>query len=145
MSLSIAMLIDYLFLFLSALIAATILPFYSEAFLYLLLQQSESPIGPVLVATTGNVLGACVNWWLGMGILRFRHRRWFYFKDAQIDNAQQWFQRYGVWSLLLSWVPIIGDPLTLIAGILKVRFTVFLLLVTLGKLSRYVFVAWLSA
>ncbi len=138
------MLTDYLMLFASAFIAATILPFYSEAFLYVLLQDARSPLLPVAVATAGNVLGACLNWWLGVGILRFRQRRWFYFSDAQIAKAQRWFQHYGVWTLLLSWVPVVGDPLTLIAGILRVRFPVFVLLVLAGKLSRYVFIAWLA-
>ena len=138
------MIVDYILLFFSALIAATILPFYSEAFLYWVLQESPSLIIPLLIATTGNVLGACINWWLGREILRFKDRRWFYFNDTQIARAQQGFQRYGKWTLLLSWFPIIGDPLTLIAGMMKVRFRVFLLLVTLGKASRYLVIAWLT-
>ncbi|MGJ8689198.1 MAG: YqaA family protein [Gammaproteobacteria bacterium] len=138
------MIVDYILLFFSALIAATILPFYSEAFLYWVLQESPSMIIPLLIATTGNVLGACINWWLGREILRFKDRRWFYFNDTQIARAQQGFQRYGKWTLLLSWFPIIGDPLTLIAGMMKVRFRVFLLLVTLGKASRYLVIAWLT-
>lgn len=138
------MIVDYILLFFSALIAATILPFYSEAFLYWVLQESPSIIIPLLIATTGNVLGACINWWLGREILRFKDRRWFYFNDTQIARAQQGFQRYGKWTLLLSWFPIIGDPLTLIAGMMKVRFRVFLLLVTLGKASRYLVIAWLT-
>jgi len=138
------MIVDYLLLFFSALIAATILPFYSEAFLYWVLQESPSMIIPLLIATTGNVLGACINWWLGREILRFKDRRWFYFNDTQIARAQQGFQRYGKWTLLLSWLPIIGDPLTLIAGMMKVRFRVFVLLVTLGKASRYLLIAWLT-
>lgn len=138
------MIVDYLLLFFSALIAATLLPFYSEAFLYWVLQESPSMIIPLLIATTGNVLGACINWWLGREILRFKDRRWFYFNDTQIARAQQGFQRYGKWTLLLSWLPLIGDPLTLIAGMMKVRFRVFLLLVTLGKASRYLLIAWLT-
>ena len=139
-----SMLLDYVLLFLSAFIAATIMPFYSEAFLYVLLQEAPSPLLPIVVATVGNVLGACINWWLGREILRFRDRRWFYFNDQQIDKAQRGFQRYGLWTLLFSWVPIIGDPLTLIAGVLKVRFGIFLCLVTIGKAARYGFIAWLA-
>lgn len=138
---------DYLLLFFSALIAATILPFYSEAWLYLLLQDAGTPLAiavPVLVATAGNVLGACLNWWLGRSLLRFRERRWFYFSDAQIERARAAFQRYGLWTLLLSWLPVVGDPLTLIAGMLRVRFPVFVALVTVGKLARYIVVAWLA-
>ncbi|MCB1666457.1 MAG: DedA family protein [Pseudomonadales bacterium] len=138
------MLTEYLLLFLSAFIAATILPFYSEAFLYVLLQSAPSPLWPVLIATVGNVLGSCVNWWLGRSILQFRHRRWFYFNDGQIERAQRGFQRYGLWTLLFAWVPVLGDPLTLIAGVLRVRFGVFVLLVTIGKAARYCVIAWLA-
>jgi len=142
-----SLLSDYALLFLSAFIAATVLPFYSEAWLYLLLQDATSLpmiVAPVLVATFGNVLGACVNWWLGRSLLRFAGRRWFYFSTAQIARAQTVFQRYGLWTLLLSWLPVVGDPLTLIAGVLRVRFAVFVLLVTAGKLARYAVIAWLA-
>ena len=138
---------DYLLLFLSAFIAATVLPFYSEAWLYLLLQDAEGLAQiatPVMVAGSGNVLGACVNWWLGRSLLRFADRRWFYFTPAQIARAQAQFQRYGRWTLLFSWVPVVGDPLTLIAGLLRVPFGTFVLLVTAGKLARYAVVAWLA-
>lgn len=138
------MLTEYALLFLSAFIAATVLPFYSEAFLYVLLQSAPSPLWPVLIATTGNVLGSCVNWWLGRGILHFRHRRWFYFNDEQIERAQRGFQRYGLWTLLFAWVPVLGDPLTLIAGVMRVRFRIFVLLVTIGKAARYGLIAWLA-
>ena len=142
------MLTATLALFFSALLAATILPFSSEVFLYALLQGEEgwtsTTLLTIAVATLGNVLGACINWWLGKELLRFRHKRWFYFDDRQIARAEAWFQRYGVWTLLLSWVPVVGDPLTLIAGFLRVRFALFLLLVATGKLLRYVIVAALA-
>ncbi|MCB1649359.1 MAG: DedA family protein [Pseudomonadales bacterium] len=138
------MLTEYALLFLSAFIAATVLPFYSEAFLYVLLQSAPSALWPVLIATAGNVLGSCVNWWLGRGILHFRHRRWFYFNEEQIERAQRGFQRYGLWTLLFAWVPVIGDPLTLIAGVMRVRFRIFVLLVTIGKAARYGVIAWLA-
>lgn len=139
------MLLEYSLLFLSAFAAATILPFSSEAFLYVLLQSAPSPVLPVVIATAGNVLGSCVNWWLGREILRLRHKAWFYFDAKQIEKAQAWFGRYGLWTLLLAWVPVLGDPLTLIAGVMRVRFGLFLALVTLGKLGRYLFIAWLAA
>ena len=142
------MLTATLALFFSALLAATILPFSSEVFLYALLQGEEgwtsTTLLTIAVATLGNVLGACINWWLGKELLRFRHKRWFYFDDRQIARAEAWFQRYGVWTLLLSWVPVVGDPLTLIAGFLRVRFALFLLLVATGKLARYLIVAALA-
>ena len=97
------------------------------------------------IATLGNTLGSVVNWWLGLYLLRFQNRRWFYFSPAQISRAQYWFQRYGYWTLLLAWLPIGGDPLTLVAGIMKIRLGVFLPLVAVGKGLRYVAVIYFSA
>ncbi len=136
------MLTGYLALFVIAFLAATVLPLSSELVLIALLQERESVVLLVLIATAGNVLGSCVNWWLGKFILQYQHKRWFYFSHSQISKAQAGFNRYGLWSLLLAWVPIIGDPLTLLAGVMRVRFPVFLLLVTIGKLLRYIFIAY---
>lgn len=132
--------IEYLFLFASSFLAATLLPFYSEVVLFGLLRQGHDPWLLVATATLGNTLGAWVNWWLGMSLLRFQHRKWFYFKPHQIAKAQNWFNRYGIWTLLLAWLPIGGDALTLVAGIMRVHWLPFLLLVGLGKALRYVFV-----
>lgn len=132
-------------LFWSAFLAATILPFYSEVVLFALLRQGGDPLFLLVVATVGNTLGSVVNWWLGLYLLRFQNRRWFYFSPAQIARSQAWFQRYGVWTLLLAWMPVGGDPLTLVAGIMKVRLGIFLVLVALGKGLRYVAVIYLSA
>lgn len=131
-------------LFASAFLAATILPFYSEVVLYALLEAGGDPVVLVAVATIGNTLGAVVNWVLGRFLLRFQERRWFYFSRGQIDRAQRWFQRYGVWTLLFAWLPVGADALTLIAGIMKVRLDVFVLLVGIGKGVRYVSVAWVA-
>ena len=139
------MIASYLLLFGSAFLAATILPFYSEVVLFALLREGGDPVALVVVATLGNTLGAVVNWLLGRYLLHFQDRRWFYFSRSQIDRAQRWFQRYGFWSLLLAWAPVGGDALTLIAGIMKVRLSVFLLLVGGGKALRYISVAYLSA
>ena len=134
----------YLLLFGTSFLAATILPFYSEVVLFALLRDGGDTVSLVLTATAGNTLGAAVNWWLGRYLLHFQDRRWFYFKPSQIEKAQRWFQRYGVWTLLLAWLPVGGDPLTLIAGIMRVRLDVFLVLVGLGKGLRYVTIVWLS-
>jgi membrane protein YqaA with SNARE-associated domain len=131
-------------LFASAFLAATILPFYSEVILFVLLQQGFPALALVLVATLGNTLGAAVNWWLGKWLLRFENRKWFYFSHAQVQKAQHWFNRYGLWSLCFAWLPIGGDALTLVAGIMRVRFSLFLLLVGLGKGLRYVAVVLFS-
>jgi membrane protein YqaA with SNARE-associated domain len=136
--------IAYLLLFSSAFLAATILPFYSEVMLYALLREGGDPLILVIVATLGNTLGAVVNWGLGLYLSHFQDRRWFYFSRRQIDGAQRWFQRYGYWSLLMAWMPIGGDALTLIAGVLKVRLSIFLVLVGTGKALRYISVVYLS-
>jgi len=136
--------ISYLALFGSAFLAATIVPFYSEVLLYALLREGLDPLMLVIVATLGNTLGAVVNWVLGLYLLHFQDRRWFYFSRQQIDRAQRWYQHYGFWSLLLAWMPVGGDALTLIAGIMKVRLWLFLLLVGSGKAARYVFVVYLA-
>ncbi len=136
--------ISLLLLFLSAFLAATILPFYSEIMLYALLREGGDPALLVVVATIGNTLGAAVNWLLGLYLLHFQDRRWFYFSREQISSAQRWFQCYGKWSLLMAWAPVGGDALTLVAGIMKVRFGIFILLTGTGKLLRYLFVVYLA-
>lgn len=132
----------YLTLFLTALIAATILPMQSEAVLVgLLLTGEYAPWALIAVASAGNVLGSAINWLLGRGIERFRDRRWFPVKAAALARAERWYHRYGRWSLLLSWVPVIGDPLTVVAGVLREPFPVFLALVTVAKVGRYLVLA----
>ncbi|MDZ5602381.1 YqaA family protein [Pseudomonas sp. RP23018S] len=132
-------------LFFSAFGAATLLPLQSEAVLVsLLLRQPQAWITLLLVATAGNVLGSVVNWWLGRLLDRLRHRRWFPFTPGQLQRAQQRYRRWGCWSLLLSWMPVIGDPLTLIAGLLREPFWRFLILVTLAKAGRYLVLAMIT-
>lgn len=135
---------SYSLLFASAFLAATVLPFYSEVVLFAMIRAGE-PAGLLLaVAAVGNTLGSVVNWVLGRYLLHFQHKKWFYFKPAQIEKMQAWFQRYGVWSLLLAWMPIGGDPLTLVAGIMRVNLWLFILLVGIGKTLRYVAVIYFS-
>ena len=134
--------IAYLGLFTSALIAATFLPMQSEAVLVGLLTAGTSSVTVLLiVATTGNVLGAVINWCLGRFILRWRERRWFPASDRQLARAEGWYRRYGRWSLLGSWLPVVGDPLTIVAGILREPLIPFLILVTLAKGARYLVLA----
>ncbi|ANP86024.1 YqaA family protein [Rhizobium leguminosarum] len=128
----------YMGLFLVAFAAATILPFQSEAVLVGLLLTGNYPTALlVAVASAGNVLGSVANWLLGIGIERFKDRAWFPVSAQRLAQAQRWYQRYGKWSLLGSWLPIIGDPLTVIAGVLREPFWMFLFLVTIAKVSRY--------
>lgn len=138
------MLGSYFTLFATSFLAATILPFYSEVVLFALLRAGGDPLILVCVATLGNTLGAIVNWVMGRYLLHFQDRRWFYFKKEQIERAQQWYNRYGFWTLLLAWLPIGGDALTFIAGIMRVRLSLFVLLVGSGKAARYVSIVYLN-
>jgi membrane protein YqaA with SNARE-associated domain len=134
----------YLLLFTSAFLAATVIPFYSEVILYALIRQGESAWLLISVASIGNTLGAAVNWVLGRFLLQYQERRWFYFKPEQVAKAQRWFQRYGVWSLLFAWLPIGGDALTFIAGVMRVRFMIFIVWVGFGKTCRYIVILYLT-
>lgn len=132
----------YLGLFAAAFGAATLLPLQSEALLVALLLGSAQPAWMlVLVASLGNVLGSLVNWWLGRYLERYRGRRWFPVSEQRLQQAQCWYGRYGRWSLLLSWLPVIGDPLTLVAGIMREPLWRFTLIVTLAKTLRYTVLA----
>jgi membrane protein YqaA with SNARE-associated domain len=131
-------------LFGSAFLAATVLPFYSEVGLYLLLERGGDPLLLVAVATVGNTLGALLNWYLGLQVLRFRHRRWFYFSERQLAAGQRWFNRYGYWSLLLAWLPLGGDAIPLVAGIMRVPLWRVALLAGIGKALRYLVVVLIA-
>ena len=128
-----------------AFLSATLLPGSSEAVLLgLLANGTGQPALLVVAASLGNVAGATLNWGMGRYFQLFKDRSWFPIKDATNARAQAWFARYGIWSLLLSWVPIIGDPLTLVAGIMQVPIGRFLVFVAVGKVLRYALIvlAW---
>ena len=131
----------YFFLFLTSFLAATIFPLSSELTLISLLKTNNySPILLISTSSLGNILGSIFNWSLGFYLFEYINKKWFPFTQNQIDVASNRFNRFGIWSLLFSWLPIIGDPLTLIAGILRVNFLLFLILVAAGKISRYLFI-----
>lgn len=133
-------------MFVSAFLAATFFPASSEVVLTGLAATGEFDSGWLLVvASTGNTLGSVVNWLLGRFCLLWKDRPWFPAKPTTLDRAAAWFNRYGVWSLLLSWMPIIGDPITLVAGLLKVQFWKFLVLVAVAKTIRYAVVLGMVA
>ena len=128
----------YLALFLAALGAGSLLPLQSEALLVALLLADAHSVWLLLtVASVGNVLGSLVNWRLGRSLEQIRDRSWFPVSHHALAKAQTFYHRAGHWSLLLSWVPVIGDPLTLIACLLREPFWRFLILVTLAKSARY--------
>ena len=128
---------SYWLIFLSAFGAATIIPFSSEVAVVVAIKAGYAPELVWLSASVGNTLGAAVNWVLGRYLLRFSERAWFPFSKDQLDRGQQWFDRYGVWSLLFAWLPIVGDALTIIAGVFRVPLWQFLILVAVGKSLRY--------
>lgn len=135
----------YAGLFFAALAAGAILPVPSEPALVAVLLTSGDPAWiAVAVATVGNVIGSAINWLIGRGIEKLRHKRWFPFSEAAIARAEAWYHRYGRWSLLFSFVPVVGDPLTVVAGVMREPFWSFLLLVVIAKLGRYIAVAALT-
>lgn len=139
----------YLSLFAAAFAAATILPMQSEALLAYHAVQGHLSV-PVLfaVATLGNVLGSVANWMCGRFLRRFQDRPWFPASPAAMQRAEARYHRFGRWSLLASWVPIVGDPLTVMAGMMREPLLSFVLIVTIAKAGRYLVVlgvalAWL--
>ena len=137
-------LISYFQLFIISFLAATILPLSSELVLStMLLTDSFDKYLLLVVASFGNILGSSVNWYLGKKILIFKDKKWFPANERQIAKGEIYFKKYGIRSLLLAWVPIIGDPLTIVAGILRVKFFTFLLLISISKISRYIFLIFI--
>lgn len=131
-------------LFAAAFAAASIFPAQSEAILLGLVATNDYPLIALLaVASIGNILGALLNWWLGLYVQRFKDRKWFPVREAALVRAQNHYARYGRWLLLLSWVPIIGDPITIAAGIMRERIVPFLILVSIAKTGRYIALVYL--
>lgn len=128
-------------MFCSAFLAATILPLGSEVVMVYLLAGRADPFGVIVAATTGNVLGSVVNYWMGRYGSEWLVRRMAGVSEADLDKARERFRTFGTASLLLAWVPVIGDPLTVAAGMLRIRMDLFLVLVTAGKLGRYLVLA----
>lgn len=131
-------------LFFLGFIAATLVPLGSEWLLVLLLTRGHDPALTVAVAAVGNTLGALTTWGVG-----WYGGTWLIERVLRIDGpsrlrAERFYQQYGLWSLLLAWLPILGDPLCLIGGLLRVRLWPFTLLVATGKLGRYALVALLT-
>uniref|UniRef100_A0A831U2M1 DedA family protein n=1 Tax=Geobacter metallireducens TaxID=28232 RepID=A0A831U2M1_GEOME len=125
-------------------LAATLVPIGSEWLLVTLLLKHHDPVLAVAVATVGNWLGACTTYSVGMWGGPFLVRRVLRIDEATERRADRLYARYGSWSLLFSWLPVIGDPLCLVGGILRVGFGRFSLLVGSGKLARYAFIAWVT-
>jgi membrane protein YqaA with SNARE-associated domain len=125
-------------------LASTLLPMGSEWLLVLMLAKGYDPVSSVLVATTGNTLGACTTWLVGRYGGDWLLGRLFRISEQQRQRAETWYQRYGSLSLLFSWLPVVGDPLCLVGGLFKISFPVFVVLAGTGKLLRYAVIAWLT-
>jgi membrane protein YqaA with SNARE-associated domain len=137
---------DLAILFMTACAASTILPMSSEVVLAGLTAHGErAPLSLLAVATAGNTLGAVVNWVLGRYAAQLRSSRLISIEEARFQRACRWFNRWGIWCLLLSWLPLIGDPLTLVAGALRTAFVPFVLLVLTGKAARYLVVLLIAS
>tara|TARA_B100001287_G_C22351699_1_gene375481 strand:+ start:110 stop:532 length:423 start_codon:yes stop_codon:yes gene_type:complete len=129
---------SYFLLFLSAFLAATIIPISSEVMLMGFVSATDKDAWSFfLVASAGNVLGAIINWVLGRFCINWQKFKWFPVSKVRLHKVNKWFNRFGVWSLLLAWVPVIGDALTVAAGFFRVRFWLFLILVSVSKAGRY--------
>jgi len=133
-------------LFGGAFLAATVVPFLSEVMLTAAYANDPKAWALLwLAASVGNTLGAIVNWGFGRWALASKDKEWFPFKGKKLDRATRWFQRWAIWSLLLAWMPIVGDVLTFVAGTFKVNIWLFILLVGFGKTARYGFVILVAA
>ena len=138
------MIIGYLSLFTISFLAATILPFSSELILASMLSiENYNRILLIVFSSLGNILGSVFNWVLGFYFIKLQNKKWFPFKEKQISKSSLWFEKYGKWSLLFAWVPIIGDPLTFVAGTMKTKILTFIILVSIGKIARYLFISLL--
>lgn len=130
----------YLTLFISALISATLFPLGSEALLIYDIKEGYNLYLLLFFATLGNVLGSVVNFYLGLKGEDYCEKKG-YLKEKSIKKYKSFFDKFGGFALLLSWVPLIGDPITFIAGILKYNFKMFLFFVTIAKFGRYLILA----
>ena len=135
----------YITLFSSSFISSTLLPGHSELILTAFIYSNKFPVLTlVLVASLGNILGSVLNWYLGFYFVKFKEKKWFPINHSQLENASLWFTTYGKWTLFLSWVPFIGDPLTVVAGILRIPIITFLIIVSISKILRYVFISLIA-
>ena len=135
----------YLSLFTLSFLVATVIPFGSEAYFASLIISGKYSIPLLLIsASLGNILGSIFNWICGYYSNYFIKKKWFPVSQKKIDKASLFFKKYGKWSLLLGWVPFIGDPITFVAGTFKYPFLTFLFFVSIGKIGRYLIIYLLS-
>jgi len=129
-------------LFFLSFLASTLIPVGSEWLLVALLFKGFSPFPIIVVASAGNFFGSCTSYLLGIYGSRYIEEKLFRMDKRDKERAERFFERFGSWSLLFTWLPVIGDPLCLVAGVLRTGFPKFALLVMIGKVARYALVAW---
>ncbi len=133
-------------LFISGFLSATLLPGSSEALLIYQLQDLPASVAMLLLSVTlGNVLGSLLTYAMGWGGNHLAHQQWLGVNQQNLQKAEKFFQKYGIFSLLLAWLPVVGDPLCLFAGLMRVHWLVFTMLVSIGKAVRYLAIAGLFA
>lgn len=130
----------YLILFFSAFLSATLIPFGSEALLIYDIKAGYNIYILLFVATLGNSLGSILNYYLGLKGEEYLVKKKFV-NEKYINLSKKYFDKYGAISILFAWLPIIGDPITFVAGVLRYNFKIFVILVVISKLSRYLFIA----
>ena len=135
--------LDYISLFFVSFLSATILPLGSEGLLlYYANDPSLSILYLWLLASIGNTLGGLTNWFLGLYLVRFESRKWFPISPETRQKAERVFNKYGIWSLLFTWLPVVGDGIALVSGVLRTPIWYFLPLVLIGKAARYALILW---
>lgn len=134
----------YAGLFLASFLASTVLPFGSEALLILLIKEGLDPTSVVIVASVGNYCGACTTYYIGLVGRRDVIEKYLSIPQQHLDKAGKWFTKYGTYSLLFTWLPLIGDAITAMGGIMKLDFKIFSFFVFLGKFLRYCAMAYIT-
>ena len=124
-------------LFVTAFLAATILPFSSEAAFVVALQNDMPSLNAMIAASSGNVLAIIFNYYLGYFLYEKTKTKLLSSKLGKM--SYEYGHKYGYFALLLSWLPLIGDPLTLVAGLVRLKFVWFVLIAGSLRVVRYYF------
>ncbi|AXX91055.1 hypothetical protein CPU12_08005 [Malaciobacter molluscorum LMG 25693] len=133
----------YITLFFVSLISATLFPLGSEGLLIFNINEGYNLYALLIFATLGNVLGSIINYILGFKGEQFLQNKKI-LDENKIFKYKKFFEKYGFYSLFLSWAPIIGDPITLIAGVFKYSFKKFIFIVLISKFLRYLFLSFVT-
>ena len=128
----------YVGLFIASFLSASLLPFSSEAVMVGLLAAGLDPVQLIVYGTIGNSLGSLFNYWIGsLGRLDWIER-WLHVKPDKLDKAQRWIAGRGAWMGFFSFVPVIGDVLTIVLGLMKANLVITTVSIVIGKLLRYI-------